>query len=515
MDKRRLAQALTSRARRAQAALLWSGGLAGRVRPPTVPVARRNSDDMLRFNLDAVTAALEAAGLNYFVVPGWPAENPRVGVLDADGATILVALRDADAGAPLYVKAKGLPAARADAANPRYLTGARIVRVFAHHTVGPSVVGREYACLVELWTRADGLVVGPRPNAIATKVPEAFAVAGDVDVFGRRYRTWQPFDLPTHADRMPFDIDLVYTWVDGSDPAWLERLDTARREAGHTDWHRAAANRGRYQDREELRYSLRSVWMYANFFRRIHIVTDRQMPAWLHTDDRVRVVDHREIFGESGRLPTFNSHAIESRLHHIDDLAEHFVYANDDMFLGRRLSPHAFFFPNGVAKFLPAPFVLDEGPRSPSDNPAEVAGKNNRALLRHRWPNLVTHKLRHAPYPLLRSVLEEMEKTYPQQFEATASHQFRHPDDHSVASSLFSYYAYLQRRALPAQLSFRYVDISRPSTRDVATGLRRIERDRPQVFCLNDVEGDVPPATETVVRTFLSTMFPVPSPYER
>ena len=40
--------------------------------------------------------------------------------------------------------------------------------------------------------------------------------------------------------------------------------------------------------------------------------------AWLDTDNpRITVVDHRELFGDRGRLPTFNSHAIESQLHHI------------------------------------------------------------------------------------------------------------------------------------------------------------------------------------------------------
>jgi hypothetical protein len=45
--------------------------------------------------------------------------------------------------------------------------------------------------------------------------------------------------------------------------------------------------------------------------------------AWLDTEyPGITVVSHREIFGDTGRLPTFNSHAIESRLHRIPGLAE-------------------------------------------------------------------------------------------------------------------------------------------------------------------------------------------------
>ena len=40
-------------------------------------------------------------------------------------------------------------------------------------------------------------------------------------------------------------------------------------------------------------------------------------------------------------LPTHNSHAVESQLHHIPGIAEHFLYSNDDMFFGRPLQPVA------------------------------------------------------------------------------------------------------------------------------------------------------------------------------
>ncbi|WP_412517728.1 hypothetical protein [Actinomadura madurae] len=66
--------------------------------------------------------------------------------------------------------------------------------------------------------------------------------------------------------------------------------------------------------------------------RHIWLVTAGQVPGWL--DVRVpglTVVDHRDIFGGRGRLPTFNSHAIESQLHHIDGLAEHFLYVNGEI----------------------------------------------------------------------------------------------------------------------------------------------------------------------------------------
>ena len=60
------------------------------------------------------------------------------------------------------------------------------------------------------------------------------------------------------------DIDLVYLWVDGNDPAWQ-----AKRNAfiGNTDENSPINCKGRYANNDELKYSLRSVEMYAPLIR--------------------------------------------------------------------------------------------------------------------------------------------------------------------------------------------------------------------------------------------------------
>ena len=45
--------------------------------------------------------------------------------------------------------------------------------------------------------------------------------------------------------------------------------------------HALAANDSRYISRDELRYSLRSVDMYADWVRHVYLVTDNQVPPWL------------------------------------------------------------------------------------------------------------------------------------------------------------------------------------------------------------------------------------------
>ena len=153
-----------------------------------------------------------------------------------------------------------------------------------------------------------------------------------------------------HLMQVTFPIDAVYTWVDGTDPAWLERKRAAlEQNLGHP-MPEAAADDLRFVGHDELRHSLRSLEQYAPWIRHVYLVTDGQRPDWLREDSEwVTVVDHRDIAPPGTVLPTFNSQAIEVNLHRIDGLSEHFLYFNDDMFLSSPVQPELFFHANGLA----------------------------------------------------------------------------------------------------------------------------------------------------------------------
>ena len=489
-----------------------SSGRVGKVNRGT------NSTGILREHTEAVTAALDRAGVGYFLVPNEPGGGSRIGVRDADRAQALGALAASGKRAPAYVRigTRRPVLARDLAAGDLEEIGAVAYFFYWADAHGNLLTDQALACTVEFWTTSDsdGLV-GPRPNPVATEVPRALAEPGRLSAFGRTWPSLQAFDQPKHIDRIQFDIDFVYTWVDGADPAWLERKQAALQAAD--DWHEHAASVSRFHSRDELRYSLRSAWMYADFFRKIYLVTDQQVPPWLDTSDpRIEVVDHKDIFGTTGRLPTFNSHAIESRLHRIDGLSEHFLYLNDDVFFGRRTPPSTFFHSNGVTKFTMSRSQFGVGPKTREDLPPEAAGKNNRQLLLDRFDVAPSQKIKHTPHPLRRSVLEEMERSFPDEFSATASHQFRSVDDISPVSSLYQYYAFCTNRAVPAGFDYQYINLSLLDEERLNRLLRKLIRRRPQVFCLNDV--DVAEThhehRDSELRSFLDTLYPVPSPFE-
>ncbi|TNN63144.1 N-acetylglucosamine-1-phosphotransferase subunits alpha/beta [Liparis tanakae] len=100
----------------------------------------------------------------------------------------------------------------------------------------------------------------------------------------------------------------------------------------------------RFEDNEELRYSLRSVERHAPWVRHIFIITNGQIPSWLNLDNpRVTVVPHQDIFLNSSHLPTFSSPSIETHIHRIPGLSQKFIYLNDDVMFGKDVWPDDFY----------------------------------------------------------------------------------------------------------------------------------------------------------------------------
>lgn len=132
-------------------------------------------------------------------------------------------------------------------------------------------------------------------------------------------------------------IDFVITWVDGNDRQWQEKKHryASERECDVSD--------NRYRDWGFLLYWFRGVAKYAPWVRKIHFVSDAQIPEWLDINNpKIHIVDHRSYI-PSDCLPLFNSGAIEIGMNNISGLAENFVYFNDDVLLTSPVGKEYFF----------------------------------------------------------------------------------------------------------------------------------------------------------------------------
>ncbi|MGN6446684.1 stealth family protein [Amnibacterium sp.] len=365
----------------------------------------------------------------------------------------------------------------------------------------------------EFWVRQGAEVRVPAPNALTRR---RFITAElhpeTTERYGRTWSTMRDMFADLVSD-VTFPIDMVFSWVDGTDKEWQRAR--ARRMAAYVVGE-GDDSEARFRQIDELRYALRSVHTFLPWVRNIYIATDSNPPAWLAEHPRVRIVRSEEFFSDPSVLPTHNSQAVESQIHHIEGLSEHFIYSNDDMFIGRPLRPDVFFSPGGVSRFIEADTRIGLGDNDPARSGFENSARVNRALLKERFGRVITRHLEHTAAPLRKSVIEEMEQEFAAEFRATAASPFRAKDNISVTNSLYHYYALLTGRAVPnTASSMLYVD----TTTHKGLGLlKRLAKRRDyDFFCLND--GSFPEVSPEVrakkVTAFLQTYFPLPAPWER
>ena len=312
-------------------------------------------------------------------------------------------------------------------------------------------------------------------------------------------------------------IDVVYTWVDADDPAWAESM---REWASRQDTVlESAGNMQRYAGRDELRYSLRSLWLYAPFVRRIFLVTAGQSPDWLEqNNDKIQLVRHEDIFPDPDCLPTFNSHAIESCLHRIPGLAENFVYFNDDVMLNKETTISSFFTRMGLGKsrFSQTASVPTSQPDA-TGTPTDWATYCSAELVEQDFGIRFERKLKHVPMAMKRSVLSEIEARYAEPIARTRRARFRAETDIATTNALAHFYGISIGKAVEWEHvpgEYCYVDTGRG---DFESKLAEVPAIDPLFVCLNATRhADVAPdRQEDILGTYFETNYPLRSPFEK
>ena len=323
------------------------------------------------------------------------------------------------------------------------------------------------------------------------------------------------------------DIDFVIPWVDGNDPAWLaEKTRFAPRQSED-------GRDIRFRDWDLLRYWFRAIETHAPWVHRIFFVTWGHLPPWLDASHpKLRIVKHAEYI--PGRyLPTFSSHPIELNLHRIPDLAEHFVYFNDDVFVLRDVRPSDFFVDG-----LPCDCLV-ENPITPLQGDfssilcATMAVVNKhfakkavtgqgwkywnpaykallfRSLAMRQFNNILGFYNPHVSQAHLKSTFAEVWDAEFGELDRTCLNRFRCPND--VNQYVFRYWNLCSGRFHPKYPLGRNVKLSR----DLASIRRLLFHGPDIVVTLNDVAGlgDFEERRQAVVQMF-ETLYPGKSSFE-
>lgn len=313
-----------------------------------------------------------------------------------------------------------------------------------------------------------------------------------------------------------FPIDVVYTWVDDKDPEWQRSRAFHSGRSPDTSASSRSNLDERFTNRDELKYSLRSIELFAPFVRNIYLVTCGHAPSWLKENHpRLKLVSHREIFKDPKVLPTFNSSAIETQLHHIDGLSDHFLYFNDDFFLGEFCKPEDFFHSNGVIKFFTGEQKSFEHDIDDSSEEYISADKNAIELLKGHSQSFTRDLMIHAPYPASRTILYELEHKFEDAFSNCAKQRFRSHGDLRPIAFMQYHYGYHAMKAIKDTITNRYLALWKPGIDQMFSSMLRNRRYK--TFCLNDV--GIPSSrvnwTNRQVNEFLEQYFPFKSSFEK
>lgn len=299
---------------------------------------------------------------------------------------------------------------------------------------------------------------------------------------------------------MESKIDLVFPWVDGADPVWLEE------KKKYAPSYVGDKRDNRYRDWDNLQYVFRGIEKYLPWIRKVHFITWGHVPAWLNEKNaKLHIVKHEEYIPKE-YLPVFSANPIEMNLHRISDLAEQFIYMNDDMFFLDFLEPEDFFrdgLPCDAAVEVVHQFRKGGIDHIVANNLEIInANFNKKEALKKYRGKFYTVKYKkgllnnlylmpfgyftgfenpHMPTPFLKSVLAEIWEKEPEKLIETSRNKFRSPLD--VNQWLIRYWQFASGKFFPSKrLQCKFFSIGRDD-KEIADAINNRSY---KMICLSD-----------------------------
>ncbi len=317
-------------------------------------------------------------------------------------------------------------------------------------------------------------------------------------------------------------IDIVYTWVNNKDPLWIKKREIFSTGNITTD----ANNNARFENNEELKYSLRSLEKNAPWINNIFIITDNQIPDWLETNHpKIKIIDHSDIIPKE-YLPIFNSISLDHCIINIPELSEYFLYACDDMFFAKKISPSFFYAYDGlpIFRFNGLFDKSSTGLHSQICFHTEECFKNT--YKKYKQLNMYAH---HNIDGYRKSDLIKCQQIFKQEINDSIKSRFR--DTSNIERTIYALYCIFHKRGhykgvyradiyFPffKNKSFNFIKKHyRPDTVAIPitnSNYNDFLTDRIKLFCINDEESATS-SDRLRAKTFLEKYFPVKSQFEK
>ena len=315
-------------------------------------------------------------------------------------------------------------------------------------------------------------------------------------------------------------IDLVYLWCNLDDPNFKQRKENFLK-GQIVD--KEANNPCRFTDNGELKYSLRSVELYAPWINKIYIVTDNQIPNWLNLDNpKIEIINQNDILPQSA-IPCFNSIAIEHSIKNIKNLEEYFLYANDDMFFNDYTTPEFFFNKKGcpISRFR-------KKRKKRYYTLYEYALNNAENLIYKKFNLMLNFEPHHNIDAYLKSEVINCYETFKNEIDKTINSHFRNKEN--VERAIYQKYFVAVKKGEFKRVSKvdcklnpikRLINLIKkeykkdsclifPQGRNIEETLNKF---KPHLFCINDSE-ETTNEDRKYLKEFLQKKFPNKSAFE-
>jgi hypothetical protein len=224
------------------------------------------------------------------------------------------------------------------------------------------------------------------------------------------------------------NIDAVILWVNGNDDKHKIKISNYvdnKSEISLTKF------RTRFDQVNEIKFTIDSILKFAPYIENIHIITDEQTPEFLEKIDnndyykKVSIVDHKVVFKDFEQfLPTFNCRPIETCMHRIPGLAEHFIYFNDDFFLIKHTKPTDF-FRNGLPVLRGKWLKFDKDIFYKKFKKIRVGHKKAQQKAAQLVGLKKYYNFKHTPHPLRKSTFKTYFNNNPNIFIENIKYRFR------------------------------------------------------------------------------------------
>lgn len=222
-------------------------------------------------------------------------------------------------------------------------------------------------------------------------------------------------------------IDIVIPWLNPTE-AWFN------------DYKRFCEDENpcRIRDMNTIRPALASIIKNLPWIRYIWLIVynEEQIPSnWEELkNDKIKFILHKDIV-PAELLPTFNSMIVECFAHKINDLAENFIFANDDMIFAKYV-PAEFFFKNDKVVHRKNNTKV----RTPHDNNMyqKILNTTCKFIAKLTGKEFWSEDY-HMPIPIKKQQVEELWKLHAEDIiSSTLSSKIRKPHNFAFMNILFT-----------------------------------------------------------------------------